>query len=532
MLAFPRYVTYSTLQFYKSRVILQLSESISTNSIKLGKTMKKFNVRNVPRPIAVVAVFFAFALVGSYLLSATHASGSATLTLSPATSNVSLGSTIIVTITENSGTTAVNAVQANLTYDQTKLQFVSIDTSTSAFALTAQSSGGNGTVSIANASSTAVTGAQTVAKVTFTAVGLGASSVNFAAGSGIAEATNNTDVLGVSTGATYTVVDSTAPSVPTSLAAPTRAATSITVTWTASTDNVGVTGYKIYRGGTQVGTSATPTYTDTGLTPNTSYSYTVAANDAVGNTSAQSSPFATSTTPDNTAPSVPSALTVNTRALTSIKFTWTASTDNVGVTSYKVFRNGTQIGTSSTATYTDIGLASGTNYSYTVAAADAAGNTSAQSSPLATSTLADTTAPSVPTSLNSSGQTTTGVSLTWTASTDDVAVAGYKVFRGGTQIATSPVASFSDTGLTPGTSYSYTVAAYDAAGNTSAQTGAKVVSTTSVSGDANHDGHVDFLDLSVIAASWQSTTDLRADFNNDHVVNFLDLSLLAANWGK
>jgi hypothetical protein len=62
----------------------------------------------------------------------------------------------------------------------------------------------------------------------------------------------------------------------------------INLSWTASTDNVGVTGYKIYRNGTQVGTSNTVSYSDTGVSSNTSYSYSVAAYDAAGNTSAQS----------------------------------------------------------------------------------------------------------------------------------------------------------------------------------------------------------------------------------------------------
>lgn len=494
--------------------------------------MRKFSFSRVPKPIAVVAVFFMFAVIGSYLLAASHASGTATISLSPASGNVSLGASYTVTIVENSGSTSVNAVQANLSYDQTKFQYVSIDTTAGPFGLTAQASGGNGAVNIAVATSTPVTGQQTVAKVTFTAIATGSTPINFTAGTGIADASSNTDVLGTSTGGTYTIADTTAPSVPTGLTATTRMATSITFTWTASTDNVGVTSYKIYRGGTQIGTSATPTYTDNSLTPNTSYSYTVAAADAAGNTSAQSTTLATSTTPDTTAPSIPSGLTVNTRALTSIKFSWTASTDDVAVTGYKIYRGGTQIATTSAATYTDTALVPGTSYSYTVAAYDAAGNTSAQSSTLATSTLPDTTAPSAPTNLNSTGQTTTSISLSWTASTDDVAVVGYKIYRGGTQVSTSATASYTDSGLTPGTSYSYTVAAYDAAGNTSAQSTAKAVSTTSVAGDANHDGHVDYLDLSILASTWGGTTDLRADFNHDGTITFLDLSILAANWGK
>jgi hypothetical protein len=89
--------------------------------------------------------------------------------------------------------------------------------------------------------------------------------------------------------------DTTPPSAPTNLAAGTTTVSSVPLTWTASTDNVGVTGYNIYRNGTQVGTSATTSYNDTGLAASTSYSYTVKAYDAAGNVSAASN-TATATT--------------------------------------------------------------------------------------------------------------------------------------------------------------------------------------------------------------------------------------------
>jgi cellulose 1,4-beta-cellobiosidase len=88
--------------------------------------------------------------------------------------------------------------------------------------------------------------------------------------------------------------DLTPPSTPTGLSATAISSSQINLSWTASTDNVGVTGYKIFRGGVQIGTSATNNYTDTGLTASTMYTYTVAAYDAVPNTSPTSSPaFAT-----------------------------------------------------------------------------------------------------------------------------------------------------------------------------------------------------------------------------------------------
>ncbi len=494
--------------------------------------MKKLKFQNISQRTYLLLTVLVFAGAGSYFLASSRASGNGTLSLSPASAAVGLGSTMTVTILENSGTVPANAVEADLTYDQTKLQFVSIDTSTSPFSLVARSSGGSGNVYVSNAATTPVTGQQTVAIVTFTAIGTGSTPITFAGTSGLAQASTNTDILGTTTGGAYTIADTTAPGVPSGLAATTRTATSIAINWAAATDNVSVTGYKIYRGGTQVGTSTTTSYTDNGLTPNNNYSYTVAAYDAAGNTSAQSSILATSTTPDTTTPTVPSGLTLTTRTLTSIKLGWAAATDNVSVTGYKIYRGGTQVGTSTTTSYTDTGLAPGSGYAYTVAAYDAAGNNSAQSAASSFSTLADTTPPSVPGGLVSPSQTASTITLGWNTASDDVAVTGYKIYRGGTQVATSTTTSYTDTGLTAGTHYSYTVAAYDAAGNTSAQSVAGSFAPLVVPGDGNGDGHVNFLDLSLLASGWQSTTDLRTDFNHDGIVNFLDLSILASNWGK
>ena len=82
---------------------------------------------------------------------------------------------------------------------------------------------------------------------------------------------------------------------------------------------------------------------------------------------------------DTTPPSVPSGLTISGTTASTAALTWTASTDNVGVTGYRVYRNGTQVGTATATGYTDTGLAASTAYSYTVAAVDAAGNVSAAS---------------------------------------------------------------------------------------------------------------------------------------------------------
>jgi chitodextrinase len=168
-----------------------------------------------------------------------------------------------------------------------------------------------------------------------------------------------------------------------------------------------------------------------------------------------------------TAPSNLSALGVSPF---QINLTWTPSSDNVGVTGYQVFRNSVLVGTSAGSNFYDVGLSATTQYTYSVAAFDAAGNVSLQSPSSQAATLAsDMIPPSVPSGLQSSNITSNSVTISWASSTDNVSVAGYQVFRNGTSVGTTTTPSFVDTGLTPQTTYNYAVAAYDFSNNASAQ---------------------------------------------------------------
>ncbi|TDU83366.1 cellulose 1,4-beta-cellobiosidase [Kribbella voronezhensis] len=123
--------------------------------------------------------------------------------------------------------------------------------------------------------------------------------------------------------------DQTAPSVPTGLRTTTVGDTSVALAWTASTDNVGVAGYDIYRGTTLAGSSATTSFTATGLTASTAYSFTVRAKDAAGNVSAASTTLAVTTTTGSTTP--PGACRVNYSANTwNTGFTGTVKLTNTG----------------------------------------------------------------------------------------------------------------------------------------------------------------------------------------------------------
>jgi hypothetical protein len=147
----------------------------------------------------------------------------------------------------------------------------------------------------------------------------------------------------------------------------------------------------------------------------------------------------------------------------------------------------------------------------------------------------DTTAPSIPTNLIATATSSTQVNLTWTASTDNVGVTGYKIFRNGTQVNTSTTNSYSDTNLTPSTTYSYTVLANDAAGNNSSQSTASSATTqtgvTPTAGDINLDHIVNSIDFSILNSHW-FTTDATSDLNHDGIVNAIDFSILNSNWFK
>ena len=265
--------------------------------------------------------------------------------------------------------------------------------------------------------------------------------------------------------------DTQAPTAPTSLVSSNITDTTATLSWTASTDNVGVTGYDVFQGTTNIGTVTGTTTNITALTPNTSYTFTVKAKDAAGNISAASNAvtFTTTSTVDTQAPSAPSSLASSNVTQTTVDLSWSASTDNVGVTGYDVYQGGSVIATVTATNYQVTGLTASTAYAFSVKAKDAAGNVSNASNTANVTTLAppDTQAPSAPSSLTSSNITQSGVDLAWTASTDNVGVTGYDVYQGGSVIATVTATNYQVTGLAASTAYSFSVKAKDAAGNVS-----------------------------------------------------------------
>jgi chitodextrinase len=275
--------------------------------------------------------------------------------------------------------------------------------------------------------------------------------------------------------------DTIAPSTPAGLTASAVSSSRINLSWKAATDNVGVIRYRVYRNGVQVAYVPGTSDADTGLSPATTYSYTVAAYDAAGNASAQSSAVsATTKAPaDIQPPSIPANLAATVVSSSQIDLSWSPATDNVGVTGYRVYRNGTLVASPTGTSVSITGLSASTTYSFTVSAVDAAGNVSAPSAPVSATTqgLADTSPPTTPTGLAASAVTSTSLTLSWNAATDNVGVTGYRVYRGGTLVASPGATSVSITGLSASTTYSFTVSAVDAAGNTSAPSASLSVTT-------------------------------------------------------
>src|SRR5213083_2377144 len=138
--------------------------------------------------------------------------------------------------------------------------------------------------------------------------------------------------------------------------------------------------------------------------------------------------LADSTGPDTIAPSTPTGLRALAASSSRINLSWSAATDNVGVIRYGVYRDGVRIAYIPGTSYASTGLSAATTYSYTVAAYDAAGNASAQSSAASATTKAplDTQTPSIPTNLAATVVSASQIDLSWSPATDNVGVTGYR----------------------------------------------------------------------------------------------------------
>lgn len=272
------------------------------------------------------------------------------------------------------------------------------------------------------------------------------------------------------------VFDPVAPSAPGNLGGTSPTSRPV-VTWSAVTDTSGIVRYDVYRDGDLVGSSGNTSYTDASLTTEGVVGYAIRAIDGAGNVSPLSA--TRSFTVDLTAPPVPGSLSGATPSAVKPVLSWTSGGADTGsgFKEFRVYRNGTQVGTSTNGTYTDSALTVNGAFRYAVSAVDVAGNESAQSAE--TTVEYDSTAPPLPTGLAAASPTNSAPSLTWfSGGPDNVSgLSHYNVYRNGVRVNAAPIVatSFTD-GTTPGDgAFQYTVKAVDLAGNESGASAQRTV---------------------------------------------------------
>ena len=228
-------------------------------------------------------------------------------------------------------------------------------------------------------------------------------------------------------------IDTLTPTTPRRLRVGNAGATSLGLVWDRSRDKVGVAGYRISVDGVLVRTPRKTAYTVVGLTCGRGYQIAVAAYDAAGNRSIPAKVMAaTKGCSDTSAPSAPGPLVQFATTESGFATSWSASSDNIGVVSYVLFRGGIRVGSTAQQRFSLTALTCGTGYAIGVEALDGAGNRSKRTSTfMATASCPGMTGPSVPSGVKHVAAEAS-VSLSWSPSEDDVGVAGYRVLRGGT----------------------------------------------------------------------------------------------------
>jgi hypothetical protein len=264
------------------------------------------------------------------------------------------------------------------------------------------------------------------------------------------------------------VGDATPPSIPTGVQA-TVAGHSIDVAWVPSVDDVGVDHYLVFRDGVLLGSPTGTSFTDASPGIGQLEGYAVRAVDDSGNESAASG-TATATVPDTTPPTAPGMLhAVTHRTPLGVTLTWQASTDDVAVTGYRIWRDGVLQATVETTTYTDGWTETYPSVIYAVAAVDEVGHESEHSSVVAYAPPPDTTPPTAPSPVRVTAARSGHVVVSWGAGHDDLGVVRYEVvYRGRVLLPTTKRTAVLHIHGRHGARLMVGVRAVDAAGNRSA----------------------------------------------------------------
>ena len=278
-------------------------------------------------------------------------------------------------------------------------------------------------------------------------------------------------------------LDLESPSIPQKLLVESVASDTVSLSWKASTDNIGVAGYRVYRDKQLVQEVQGEQFTDTGLTEDTEYTYEVRSFDAAGNLSeASNEVFARTSVPvDEEAPTIPLNLKMENVTTDTVSLSWKASTDNIGVAGYRVYRDKQLVQEVQGEQFTDTGLTEDTEYTYEVRAFDTAGNQSEASNRInvRTKEIVDHKPPTTPMNVRATVVTENKVTLLWEASSDESGIRSYLVYRNSILVGSLPddTLSYTDTNLSEKTKYYYTITACDNAGNVSVASKALLITT-------------------------------------------------------
>lgn len=500
-------------------------------------------------------VFYALVFsIGAYFLIRSFAAPPATpsIYLTPSTQTLAANTNFTVEVRASSGAAAVNAVQANLSYPAALLDLVSIDTTSSAFSVEAEQIGENGTIRIARGHTTPLTGDVRIANITFrTKTSGGTATVNFTNGTVLVEAPSpgqhdsGKDILGslsATFGGNYTI-DTTPPTV--SIAEPSANSTltggnTITIRANAS-DNTSISNVQILIDGTVRATLNSSPYTynwNTSSVALGNHTIQARATDPYGNSA--SSQTITVTLADRTAPTVSISTPANNATVSGNITVRANASDNsggTGVDKVEFLLDGTVIHTDTSSPYEftwNSKSVSDGSHTLVARAHDRASPANVRTSSNITITVdnADRVAPSTPGNLTVTNRTKNSISLSWSASTDNVGVTGYRIQRGGVTIATvsANTLSYTSNNLSSGTNFSFTVTAIDDAGNVSTPASINTSTLKDIPADFNGDGNVNIFDLSMLLARWGSTTETAYDLNGNGRVDIFDLSMLLGNW--
>jgi len=217
--------------------------------------------------------------------------------------------------------------------------------------------------------------------------------------------------------------------------------------------------YRVYRDGDVVAEPTKSDYRDEGLEPATVYEYQVSAVDR-GDEGPLSDPVQ-ATTDAPPGPEAPTDLVATATAPDRVELEWSASVSDVGVSFYRIIRDGDEVATTGSTTYLDTGLEPDTEYQYRISAVDSLGQESELSAPASATTPVEP-GPPPPRNLLVTPTGSTQIDVTWEPpETSTHPIQGYRVYRDGEVLGFVVTTAFADTGLSPDTEYAYAVSSVD-----------------------------------------------------------------------